>query len=186
MEPWIIDANRDPDIALRVRQVAREVGSYGYNVWDMIGRPERFDVAEHALRLPYAEGVTVAGEGDDVVFGGGWKVWGLGGDDVIFQEYWTRLALGGAGNDFIAGTAGHDTMAGSDGDDTLVGGSGNDSLFGGSGSNLLLGGFGDDRLDVTTNSLWVGLEPGTGTTRPGSPRSAWRTTSYTAARATTG
>ena len=172
MEPWNIDANRDPDVALRVRQIAREVSSYGYNVWDIIGRPEQFAVAAHALRLPYAEGVTGAGEGDDVTFGGGREVWGGGGDDVIFQEYWTRLAIGGAGDDFIAGTAGHERMAGSAGDDTLVGGWGNDSLYGDSGSNLLLGGFGDDQLDVTTNSFWAGLSREVGMTRPGSRRSA--------------
>ena len=161
MEPWIVDANRDPDLALRVRQTAREVAAAGGNLWEMIGRPEPFDAGAAVIRV--WDRVAFHGrDGDDLMLGAaGLAMWGHGGDDLIFQSGWTQAVHGGDGDDFIAGWSDGNVLTGGRGDDTLVGGQGNDTLAGGSGSNLLIGGFGDDYLDASSASAWRGGEFGT-------------------------
>ncbi len=160
MEPWIVDANADPDIALRVRQTGREVAAVGLYLWDMIGRPEPFDVAEHLIRFHtgWEAGPYLGGVGDDVILGSAIHLRGGEGNDVIFQDGWSLALLGNEGDDFLAGWTDNNVVAGGSGNDTLLGGYGDDTLAGGSGSNVLIGGFGNDYLDASSASAWRGWE----------------------------
>ena len=76
------------------------------------GQIEQFEFSE-------TPGVTIAGDGDDIVVGN---------------------VLG----DLLQGDAGNDHLIGQDGGDTLQGGAGNDELHGGAGNDRLEGGAGND------------------------------------------
>ena len=97
-----------------------------------------------------------AGEGDDIVSGGGTLGGGAGndtlsggsildggpGDDVLSSDWATFH--GGDGDDRITGGG---TLSGGPGRDTLTAGPGYDGLYGGPGEDVLSGGAGTDRLD---------------------------------------
>jgi hypothetical protein len=58
-----------------------------------------------------------------------------------------RHIVGGAGNDYLAGSGFDDVISGLAGNDTLLGGAGYDTIDGGPGNDIITGGAGSDTLD---------------------------------------
>ena len=89
-----------------------------------------------------------SGNHSDLIYGqeGNDSIRGWGGGDTIF---------GGSGHDDLDGSFGNDLIDGGAGNDHLRGGSGNDTLRDGVGIDFLEGGDGDDRIELTSNNLFV-------------------------------
>ncbi len=97
------------------------------------------------------------GDGDDMLYGGTDTslIFGDAGDDTIHGDNASNCLSGGDGNDritggprldLIFGEAGNDILDGQAGADIIIAGGGNDQLFGGLGNDLLLGESGNDIL----------------------------------------
>jgi Ca2+-binding RTX toxin-like protein len=82
------------------------------------------------------------GEGDDVIIGGNWPAYVLGGagNDRISWAGADSTLSGGGGNDAIDGGNAREVMNGGPGDDTLRSGAGRDFIRGGAGRDYLDGG----------------------------------------------
>lgn len=106
-----------------------------------------------------------AGEGHDIICGGGDVIEGGGGNDVIVGDAPTAnpasstgsrdMLLGSAGDDLVFASAGADVVLGQDGHDDLIGnggrdiivsGDGDDHAFGGPANDVMVGGDGDDGM----------------------------------------
>jgi Ca2+-binding RTX toxin-like protein len=110
----------------------------------------------------------LAGDGDDVVFGGSEferidggagddYLDGGGGGDVIDGQEGSDQVYGGEGHDYyLYGGLGDDTVDGGDGGDRLTGADGNDVLTGGDGTDTLLGEAGNDTLHGDSGELLDG------------------------------
>ncbi|MCA9135160.1 MAG: hypothetical protein KDB00_00335 [Planctomycetales bacterium] len=98
-----------------------------------------------------------AGDGDDVIYGGGKAdhiiggpgrdlIFAYGGDDIIDAGADSDLVYGGSGNDLILTGDGRNVSYGGNGDDTIIGGEGIDIIVGNAGNDVLDGGNGKSRI----------------------------------------
>lgn len=95
--------------------------------------------ADDAIRGGELGGDIYAGDGNDIVEGGGLtkKVVGGAGDDAVHLTV-GGTAFGGDGNDYLLGSFSNDLLKGEAGNDTLIGGGGVDQLVGGAGADTFL------------------------------------------------
>ncbi|MEZ0170216.1 calcium-binding protein [Microvirga sp. TS319] len=98
-----------------------------------------------------------AGDGDDIVYGGGQ-------DDYLLAGAGADNVSGQFGNDWIYGETGNDRLEGGVGDDRLYGGDDEDTLIGGSGADYLHGGIGFDSVSYAQAQAGVIVNLATGGT----------------------
>jgi Ca2+-binding RTX toxin-like protein len=101
-----------------------------------------------------------AGEGDNVVFGGG-------GNDEIFAGNGSNLISGGSGDDTIITGDGDNLISGDGGDDFIGTGAGNDVVYGGNGNDQILAGDGDNFVDAGAGDDYIGTGEGNDTINAG-------------------
>ena len=101
-----------------------------------------------------------AGEGDNVVFGGG-------GNDEIFAGNGINLISGGAGDDTIITGDGDNFLSGDDGNDFIGAGAGNDIVYGGNGNDQILAGDGDNFVNAGAGDDYIGTGEGNDTINAG-------------------
>ena len=89
-------------------------------------------------------GVSLGGEGDDLLAGGDER------DLMLGRAGHDRLE-GGAGNDELQGGEGNDLLSGSGGNHLLIGGAGDNRLSGGAGVDQVVGGSGLDTFVLDTS-----------------------------------
>jgi len=100
---------------------------------------------------------VVAGNGDDIIYGGVGdnRLHGEGDDDIIIPGDGTNLVDGGLGNDILFGA---------DGNNLLIGDKGNDELIAGSGPAIMDGGPGANSFECNGNSIVLDYNPDKGDT----------------------
>ena len=101
-----------------------------------------------------------AGEGDNVVFGGG-------GNDEIFAGSGSNLISGGAGDDTIVAGDGNNLLSGDDGNDFIGAGAGDDIVYGGNGNDQIIVGDGDNFVDAGAGDDYIGTGEGNDTINAG-------------------